>query len=89
MQASTQYTRPSHTHARTWRSSSVPLTLTLTLALTLTLTLSLTLTLTLTLTLGTVERSGAAAFKAVVKPVEGAGSDGVSICNSAEEVRGT
>eukprot|EP00908_Phaeocystis_cordata_P022322 Transcript_4743.p1 GENE.Transcript_4743~~Transcript_4743.p1 ORF type:complete len:207 (-),score=102.38 Transcript_4743:961-1581(-) len=26
-------------------------------------------------------------FKAVVKPVEGAGSDGVSICNSAEEVR--
>ena len=25
-------------------------------------------------------------FKAVVKPVEGAGSDGVSICNSAEEV---
>ena len=37
--------------------------------------------------IGTVERSGAAAFKAVVKPVEGAGSDGVSICNSAEEVR--
>ena len=26
-------------------------------------------------------------FKAVVKPVEGAGSDGVSICNSAEEAR--
>ena len=35
---------------------------------------------------GTIERSGSA-FKAVVKPVEGAGSDGVSICNSAEEVR--
>ena len=28
-----------------------------------------------------VERSGAAAFKAVIKPVEGAGSDGSSICN--------
>ena len=26
-------------------------------------------------------------FKAVVKPVEGAGSDGVSICNSPDEVR--
>ena len=36
--------------------------------------------------IGTVEATGAA-FKAVVKPVEGAGSDGVSICNSAEAVR--
>lgn len=35
----------------------------------------------------TVAASGAKAFKAVVKPVEGAGSDGVSICNSADEVR--
>ena len=28
-----------------------------------------------------------APFKAVVKPVEGAGSDGVFICNSPDEVR--
>ena len=34
-----------------------------------------------------VERSGAAAFKAVIKPVEGAGSDGVSICSSPDHVR--
>ena len=27
------------------------------------------------------------AFKAVVKPCEGAGSDGVTICNSKQEVR--
>ena len=37
-----------------------------------------------------IQTSTAAAgvlFKAVVKPVEGAGSDGVSICNSADQVR--
>ena len=36
--------------------------------------------------IGTIERSGSK-FKAVVKPVEGAGSDGVSICDSATAVR--
>jgi biotin carboxylase len=30
---------------------------------------------------------GIVPFKAVVKPVEGAGSDGVTICNAADEVR--
>jgi len=35
----------------------------------------------------TIEASAAKRFKAVVKPVEGAGSDGVTICNSAAEVR--
>lgn len=34
-----------------------------------------------------IEQSGATRFKAVVKPVEGAGSDGVTICDSAEAVR--
>ena len=33
------------------------------------------------------EKPSAASFKAVVKPVEGAGSDGVFICNSPDEVR--
>jgi len=33
------------------------------------------------------EKPPAATFKAVVKPVEGAGSDGVFICNSEKEVR--
>ena len=33
------------------------------------------------------DASGVLPFKAVVKPVEGAGSDGVSICNARDEVR--
>ena len=33
------------------------------------------------------EKPKADIFKAVVKPVEGAGSDGVFICNSPDEVR--
>jgi len=34
-----------------------------------------------------LEKPAAATFKAVVKPVEGAGSDGVFICDSPDEVR--
>ena len=37
--------------------------------------------------LKTFDDSGVIPFKAVVKPVEGAGSDGVSICNAKDEVR--
>ena len=37
--------------------------------------------------LATFEDGGVEPFKAVCKPVEGAGSDGVSICNAPDEVR--
>jgi len=41
------------------------------------------------LTASSATLSAGAPFKAVVKPVDGAGSDGVSICDSADEVRRT
>lgn len=37
--------------------------------------------------IGTIERACPSKFKAVVKPVEGAGSDGVTVCESAAAVR--